>query len=92
MLINEHTAQAAREHVSGMLDKSFRGVKSNKFLKVTVKKSRPPLPPKPLPDEVNDMARVDFECHPSEPLKIAEHWEDAPCCLICGRPHIAGDQ
>src|SRR4051794_306969 len=31
------------------------------------------LPPEPDPlDEPNDMRRVDFACHPNEPVKVAE--------------------
>ena len=34
--------------------------------------------------EVDDMTRVDFACHPSEPLKILDDWRKAAHCLICG--------
>jgi hypothetical protein len=36
--------------------------------------------------EVDDMTRIDFPCHPSEPLKVQGDWRKAPCCLICGTP------
>ena len=36
--------------------------------------------------EVDDMMRVDFLCHPSEPLKILENWQQPAHCLICGQP------
>lgn len=39
----------------------------------------------PIPlSEVGDMVRVDFPCHPEEPLKIAETWEQDVACFVCG--------
>lgn|SRR5487761_373755 len=34
--------------------------------------------------ESDDMTRVNFTCHPSEPLKILNDWEKPAYCLICG--------
>ncbi|MGE3077280.1 MAG: hypothetical protein AB7O30_21875 [Dehalococcoidia bacterium] len=31
-----------------------------------------------------DMRRVDFDCHPDEPVKVLENWEDPVFCLCCG--------
>jgi hypothetical protein len=45
-----------------------------------------------LPDEPSelteedDMRRVDFSCHPGEPLKVLEHWTKPARCLVCGSP------
>lgn len=36
--------------------------------------------------EPNDMVRVDFQCHPDEPVKIEEGWLDPVLCLVCGLP------
>ena len=35
--------------------------------------------------EPNDMKQVFFTCHPSEPLKIDDAWDDKVHCLHCGR-------
>lgn len=35
--------------------------------------------------EPNDMRRVDFTCHPGEPVKVLESWADAAHCLVCGQ-------
>jgi len=35
--------------------------------------------------EPNDMIRVDFPCHPEEPVKVDEHWNLDVACLVCGR-------
>lgn len=36
--------------------------------------------------EVDDMTRVDFGCHPSEPVKLIDTWSKPARCLICGQP------
>ena len=40
--------------------------------------------PEPL-TESDDMTRVDFACHPSEPLKVVDDWREPARCLICGQ-------
>jgi DNA-directed RNA polymerase subunit RPC12/RpoP len=37
--------------------------------------------------EVDDMTRVEFECHPTEPVKVLEEWDKPIRCLICGKPN-----
>ena len=37
--------------------------------------------------EVDDMTRVEFECHPTEPVKVLEEWDKPMRCLICGKPN-----
>lgn len=39
----------------------------------------------PLTEE-DDMRRVDFGCHASEPVKVLEDWTKPVRCLICGEP------
>jgi hypothetical protein len=36
--------------------------------------------------EADDMRRVDFICHPAEPLKVLDDWSGPVLCLICGTP------
>jgi hypothetical protein len=36
--------------------------------------------------EADDMRRVDFACHPREPLKALDDWTELVHCLICGTP------
>lgn len=36
--------------------------------------------------EVDEMTRVDFECHSTEPVKVLDNWDKPVRCLICGRP------
>jgi len=45
------------------------------------------LPPMGRPEplsEPDDMARVDYPCHPEDPIKIDAAWEDEVGCLVCG--------
>lgn len=35
--------------------------------------------------EPNDMRRIDFACHPKEPVKVEEAWAGPVHCLLCGR-------
>ncbi len=39
--------------------------------------------PEPLV-ELDDMVPVDMPCHPEEPLKVDEDWEQEVACLVCG--------
>lgn len=34
--------------------------------------------------EVDDMKRVEFPCHPREPVKVLDDWVKAVYCLVCG--------
>ena len=34
--------------------------------------------------EEDDMRRVEFLCHPGEPLKVRDDWAEPVHCLICG--------
>jgi hypothetical protein len=52
------------------------------FIKADVK-SRQSLPPPPL-IEAADMVAVTSPCHPYEPVKIAESWDEPIHCLVCG--------
>jgi hypothetical protein len=38
----------------------------------------------PTLTESDDMRRVDFTCHPGEPIKVLEDWQGDVFCLVCG--------
>jgi hypothetical protein len=38
----------------------------------------------PILTETDDMRRVNFACHPDEPLKILEDWQGDVFCIVCG--------
>jgi len=50
-----------------------------------------PSLPHPLAlTEEDDMVRVDFPCHPEEPLKVEETWQEKVACLVCGVRYPVG--
>jgi hypothetical protein len=55
---------------------------------LTIRSTSPRQADEPDPlTEADDMTRVDFACHPSEPLKILDDWREPVHCLICGEPN-----
>jgi hypothetical protein len=46
--------------------------------------------PEPVPelDDTDDMRRIDFACHPAEPVKVLDDWDRWVHCLICGEPAV----
>jgi hypothetical protein len=44
----------------------------------------PTEPPQPLTED-NDTRRVDFSCHPLEPVKVLDDSLKPVRCLICGQ-------
>jgi hypothetical protein len=65
----------AQPTVEGLLRKTFGS--SVKFTPNQVEM------PAPLA-EAADMQRVDFDCHPSEPVKVLDGWAGPVHCRICG--------
>jgi len=67
------------------LGDTFKSVGQNSggMLKAELKYD-PPEELDPL-TEIDDMIRVDFDCHPSEPVKVLEDWTKPVHCLICGQ-------
>lgn len=81
----EYIQQVGLGHVAGEVDKVFSCFnRPGSPLKYTPGE-RPAADPDP-PPEPDDMRRVDFECHPDDPLKVAEDWDKLVHCLICGTP------
>lgn len=77
-------ATVAREFVEPELRRFKRDVErsSSGFLDVSVDIDTP-AESEPL-TESDDMRRVDFSCHPKEPVKVADDWDRSVHCLICG--------
>lgn len=42
-----------------------------------------PDEPEPAPEDMA-MRRIDFACHPDEPVKVLDDWQRPVHCLICG--------
>jgi hypothetical protein len=52
------------------------------FVSVEIQRTEPELP---LPlSESGDMRRVDFPCHPGEPVKVLDDWSGPVHCMLCG--------
>jgi len=76
----EHVRAVALGHATTEISKSLmRAARTSKAM--TFKPGRSETPA--APTESNDMRRVDFDCHPSEPIKISEDWSAPIHCLIC---------
>lgn len=58
--------------------------RSGGFIKADVKTDLPPEADALV--EVDDLRRVDFPCHPNEPVKVLDDWTGAVHCLVCGTP------
>lgn len=77
----------ARDVVDPMMKKFGRDLKrrtrqSGGLLEMSVEYDSPegvdPL------TEDDDMRRVDFACHPDEPVKVFDDWTGGVHCLVCG--------
>jgi len=44
-------------------------------------------PPAPL-FETDDMIAVEPPCHPEEPIKVSEEWDEELHCLVCGKVFV----
>lgn len=72
---------AASEVMDPMLKEFVEGFEPNDFISVSYEPGERLSEP---PAEPNDMKRIEFACHPDEPVKIAEDWGKDVHCLICG--------
>jgi hypothetical protein len=59
------------------------------LIDIDVRLDRDKPEPAPELDEPDDMRRVDFTCHPLEPVKVLDDWESPVHCLICGEPAVS---
>lgn len=64
-----------------LMAKDLRRSGSGSLIKIDMEYHKPPAMD-PLV-EADDMRRVDFECHPSEPIKVLDDWSGDVHCLIC---------
>jgi hypothetical protein len=62
--------------------------RSGGLIDIDVRLERDEPEPAPELDEPDDMRRVDFSCHPPEPVKVLDDWESPVHCLICGEPAV----
>ena len=83
--IMEAAQGPAMEMIADELERGFKRSKHITFEKGSI--DVPALPPPPA--EPGDMTGVASPCHPWEPIKIAESWDQPIHCIVCGRTFVA---
>lgn len=80
---DEWFTEAQREFLMGTAGSEILGPMLDRFTSIpgfTVTHADPPVPL----TEPDDMRRVDFACHPKEPVKALDDWTGPVRCIICG--------
>jgi hypothetical protein len=77
---------ARREFADPLLRDFASGLErqSSQFVRFKANPNYGDSRPEPELTEPDDMRRVDFACHSSEPVKVLEDWQGPVRCLICG--------
>jgi hypothetical protein len=78
------------QHVLPELENLGRGIGRSGGGLIDISLTVPDAPVTPTLTEEDDMLRIDFSCHPSEPLKILESWDRPVRCLLCGGETVLG--
>lgn len=73
------------------LQRSLDGLETGGLLGLEFKMTGAERPAPIAPEEPADMTRVEFPCHPEEPLRIADDWEFHVACTICGTRYPVED-
>ena len=74
--------------VDPMIDKfgdDLRRIARNSRGTISVQTHRQPTEEPQALTEDDDMRRVDFSCHLSEPVKVLDDWSGPVRCIICGQ-------
>jgi len=79
------TATALHEMVGPQLDEMLGGLASDSgLLRVEVTSSVAGEKPPPLDENFDaETRRVEFSCHPTEPVKVDRDWQGPVYCVIC---------
>ncbi len=81
---------AAQDLVHEQLDDAIRKLNRSGLIQAELRSEH--IPESVPLDEPPDMAVVVPPCHPYEPLKIEEDWEDPVRCIVCGEAFDRGSQ
>jgi len=82
-------AKIHNEAVKPMLDDFGKSLERASSSHVRITSKPADRAEEPQLSESDDMRRVDFSCHPSEPVKVLDGWDQPVHCLICGQPATA---
>lgn len=76
----------AQHYMQSRFHEMFKGLERRSSKSVTFKAGAAPArSSRPGLTEQNDMRRVDFPCHPAEPIKVLEDWTAPVHCIVCGQ-------
>jgi hypothetical protein len=80
------SATALHEMVGPQIDEMLGGLAGNSGLvRIEVTGSGGGEKPAPFDEDFEgETRRLEFSCHPTEPVKVALDWEGSVYCLICG--------
>lgn len=76
------------QHIVPELENMGKGLERSSGGLIGIRVEVPDAPDTPTLTEADDMVRVDFVCHPSEPLKVLESWDRDVRCLVCGTAQV----
>lgn len=77
-------ATVMKDVMGPMLDDFGKSMRSSSSSMFRIEVKTDPIPDPPELTEDDDMRRVEFPCHPTEPLKVLDDWRGTVHCLICG--------
>jgi len=81
----EVVQKVAGHYAESQVHDMFKGLERQSSEFVKIEAGPAPIEPRTaLPDEPNDMRRVDFKCHSDEPVKVLDEWSEPVHCLTCG--------
>jgi hypothetical protein len=82
-------AKIHNEVVKPMLDDFGKSLERASSPHVRITSKSTDRAEEPQLSESDDMQRVDFSCHPEEPVKVLDGWDQPVHCMICGQPASA---
>ena len=81
----EYARSASVGPIMRHLEDELRGTFDGKTTGFRFEVSSSATDPLPPPVDPDDMMMVEPPCHPFEPLKVAEDWDEPLHCLMCGQ-------
>jgi hypothetical protein len=86
-LIRVTGLRAAQEMIHEHFDDVIRDINRSGIIQAELQSGQNPEM-QPL-DEPPDMHMVESPCHPYEPTKVEDDWQDPLFCIVCGQAFVA---